>query len=338
MALQGSGNPISLAQIQAELGGENPISLSEYYRNGDYTISYNTNVPTTGLIDFEDFYGAVSYFNITMSGSYQGLDLYSYAIALGWDQQDPVKLTINSGQYIWSDDTSVPALTISSAFNSKLEIYNYGYIIGKGGDGGSGGGYGGRPANGQNGGPAISNSATGVLLTNASGAFIAGGGGGGGAGTFSGGGGGAGGGRGGWENYGGTAGALGGSIGNKGANGGHSERWSDGGGGGGAGGGGGSSYDWSQGPDGGGAGGGGGRQLPGTGGYQGDAAGYHLGDSGGAAGNNAPNNGAGRHGGGGGGWGASGSSGNTNGGGSGGAAITGTSVTLTNNGTIYGSY
>lgn len=335
MALQGSGE-ISLAQIQAELGGENPISLSEYYRGGAYTIPYNTGVPASGLIDLNDFYGAAPYFDITMSSSYQGLNLYSYAISLGWDG-DPVRLTINSGIYIWSDSTSTPALTISSDFNGKLQITNYGYIIGKGGEGGSGGGYGGRPVNGQVGGPAISNAATGVTLLNASGAFIAGGGGGGGSGTFSGGGGGAGGGAGGYENYGGSAGGAGGAIGATGGTGGYSSTWSRGGFGGGAGGGGGSSYDWSSGPDGGGAGGGGGRILPGVGGAGGDAAGNHIGDDGGSAGNNAPENGAVRHGGGGGGWGASGSSGNLYGGGSGGAAITGTSISVTNNGTIYGS-
>lgn len=38
MALQTSG-PISLADIQAEFGGTNPISISEYYKNGVYVPS-----------------------------------------------------------------------------------------------------------------------------------------------------------------------------------------------------------------------------------------------------------------------------------------------------------
>lgn len=38
MALQSSG-AISLSQIQAEYGGANPISMSEYYRNGSYVPS-----------------------------------------------------------------------------------------------------------------------------------------------------------------------------------------------------------------------------------------------------------------------------------------------------------
>ena len=55
MALQGSG-AISLSQIQTEFGGSNPISLSEYYRNGAYTTSNNTSVPTSGAIAMTTFY------------------------------------------------------------------------------------------------------------------------------------------------------------------------------------------------------------------------------------------------------------------------------------------
>ena len=58
MALQSSGL-ITLAQIQAEFGGSNPISLSEYYRNGTYVTSNNTSVPTSGAISVSNFYGAV---------------------------------------------------------------------------------------------------------------------------------------------------------------------------------------------------------------------------------------------------------------------------------------
>lgn len=49
MTLQSSG-PISLAQIQSEFGGSNPISLSEYY-------GVAQGVPTSGAISTQDFYG-----------------------------------------------------------------------------------------------------------------------------------------------------------------------------------------------------------------------------------------------------------------------------------------
>lgn len=38
MPLQSSG-AISLSQVQSEFGGSNPISMSEYYRNGSYVPS-----------------------------------------------------------------------------------------------------------------------------------------------------------------------------------------------------------------------------------------------------------------------------------------------------------
>jgi hypothetical protein len=58
MALQTSGS-ISLDDIQAEFGGSNPISLSEYYRGGAYVpdTAANSGIPTSGTISLDDFYG-----------------------------------------------------------------------------------------------------------------------------------------------------------------------------------------------------------------------------------------------------------------------------------------
>ena len=59
MALPASG-PLSLSDIQAEFGGTNPISLSEYYKGGAYVLNtdYAPNVPSSGTIKISDFYGA----------------------------------------------------------------------------------------------------------------------------------------------------------------------------------------------------------------------------------------------------------------------------------------
>jgi len=59
MALPASG-PISLSMIQAEFGGANPISLSEYYKNGTYVTAtdYAPNVPTSGTISLSNFYSS----------------------------------------------------------------------------------------------------------------------------------------------------------------------------------------------------------------------------------------------------------------------------------------
>ena len=195
MALQSSGL-ITLAQIQAEFGGANPISLSEYYRGGAYTTTNNTGVPTSGSISLSNFYGTVAQFSYTFSSSTQEVNLYSTLTSAGWNGSDLVLVTINSGVYLWSDNTSTAGLTISGSFPNGLNIFNSGRIIGRGGNGSS------STSAGGNGGPAVSVSSSGVAITNNSGAYIAGGGGGGGTAggyrqSYSGGGGGAGGGVGG---------------------------------------------------------------------------------------------------------------------------------------------
>lgn len=69
MAITSSGS-VSLSDLQANFGGSNPISLSEYYKGGSYMppISYSnwytpltgvySSAPTSGAIDLADFYGA----------------------------------------------------------------------------------------------------------------------------------------------------------------------------------------------------------------------------------------------------------------------------------------
>jgi hypothetical protein len=60
MALPSSG-PLTLAQIQTEFGGSNPISLSEYYAGGAYvpvgTSGTYGAVPSSGAISIRNFYG-----------------------------------------------------------------------------------------------------------------------------------------------------------------------------------------------------------------------------------------------------------------------------------------
>ena len=64
MALPSSGQ-ITMEQIQTEFGGSNPINLSEYYRGGSYVTDNNTNVPTSGAISLNNFYGAQKQLNYT---------------------------------------------------------------------------------------------------------------------------------------------------------------------------------------------------------------------------------------------------------------------------------
>lgn len=86
MTLQSSG-AITLANLQTEFGGSNPISLGEYYRNGAYVPSSATGVPASGAISLSNFYGASNIVTETITvtehvyhdswmGSYYGFSLY----------------------------------------------------------------------------------------------------------------------------------------------------------------------------------------------------------------------------------------------------------------------
>ena len=306
MTLPASG-AISLGNIQTEFGGTNPIGMNEYYRGGSYVTTNNTGVPTSGTITLNNFYNAVKEFSFTISSDTKNANLYTLAINAGWDGVIPVRATIASGYYLWSNSTGSPALVIPSNFSAGLVLVNNGFIMGRGGNGGASGGSGG------SGGPAIHNQSTNVNIVNQSGGYIGGGGGGGGAGGGSGGTGY----RAGTTDPGGAGGAIG-AVGSKGS----PDTIS------GAGGGSGSGAGFGPGA-------GGGRIMPGTGGA--GYAGAGSGGSAGSAGTNGPPGEWAGGGGGGGGWGASGGSGNGSGG-AGGAAIYGTATTRSiTGGAIYGS-
>lgn len=265
-----------------------------------------------------------------------------------------VEVVINSGVYLYSDDTSQPALDIQ--VNGAV-VTNNGIIMGKGGKGGDSTARYSFPT-GSVGGPAveIASGVTGVTIVNGSGAYIAGGGGGGATGRsqgdykggVSGGGGGAGGGAGGRgfnaDTWGGSYHTVGGGAagGVNAAGGNSSTTWGSCGRGigGGAGGGGGAGRSTSSGNFAAG-GGGGGRIIPGTGGATSSecSSWNYRGGAGGAAGNAGANGTSSQGAGGGGGYGAKGGNGRGGTGAAGGAAIkdNGQTYTLTNSGTIYGT-
>lgn len=169
MALPSSG-AISLANIQTEFGGSNPISLSEYYRGGAYVTANNTGVPTSGAIQLDDFYGAVKQFSFTISSNYSTpQNLRSLAIAAGWNGVDYLVVTNNA--IISSNTASSAALTINGSYPNGVLFTNNSTIVGMGGKGGDYGQAGGA------GGNAILVSSA-VTINNAG--TIAGGGGGGG--------------------------------------------------------------------------------------------------------------------------------------------------------------
>lgn len=169
MALPSTGI-LSLSNLQTEFGGVNPISLSEYYKNGAYVTSNNATVPASGIITLTNFYGAVRQFAMNLSGNYSTpQDLRTLAINAGWNGSD--YLLITSSANISSNVTGTAALTIGGSFPNGVAFINNGYIIGMGGRGGN------YAAVGQPGGTAI-NATSAVTITNSG--TIAGGGGGGG--------------------------------------------------------------------------------------------------------------------------------------------------------------
>jgi hypothetical protein len=333
MVIKTSGTLSIANDIAGEFGGQTPHSISEYYRGGSLVpnTSQNLSIPSVinSSISFSDFYGTVSTFVYTIAESVQEINLRTYLIDKGWDGNDPVQLTLGANRYLWSDSTSVSAVT-TGTFPNGLIFTNNGFIMGKGGNGGT-------PSspNGRAGGTAISLSTACSIINNG---YIGGGGGGGGAyfrEYYSGGGGGAGGGNGGPNSrYGGGGTGLGGAIGSLGANGNGAVAELNGSGG--SAGGGGGGYDQQNlSRDEVGGGGGGGRIFPGTRtDTKREGAGYGGGSN--EVGGNVTSRGAG----GGGGWGANGGSGNAGNGGNGGAAIRKNGFTLNLTGTtsrVYGS-
>jgi hypothetical protein len=121
--------PISLGNIATEFGDTPPHSMSEFYGAA-------SGIPVSGAISIGSFYGAASNFVATITSNVQELNLRTWLISLGWNQTAPATVTIASGVYVWSDNTSVPALNMGGSFPGGLTLINNGYIIGKGGNGG----------------------------------------------------------------------------------------------------------------------------------------------------------------------------------------------------------
>lgn len=328
-----------MSQVNTELG----LTVSAQISLNDAAVRTLFSV-ASGAISMSNGHGKANAFLATISSNQQQLNLRAWALANGWNGSSAATITVGSGVYIWSNNTSIAGLTIDGSWPGGITLVNNGFIMGKGGGGG-----GGEPVTAAyNGGPAISLGVS-CFITNNS--YIAGGGGGGGSGGIDGGsgagggGGGAGGGAGGASD-GRVASGVGGAVGMSGSDSpfltdchcyGCFVLTSGGGGGGrimpGVGGAGGVAYAsgyTSGGGKGGGAGGGGGAMGSDSGGN---------GGAGGNAGVYGGNSGIGfLGGGGGGGWGASGGNGKLVGG-TGGKCINLNGYTVTWNaiGTRYGA-
>ena len=215
MALPSSG-PLSLNQIHIEAGGSSGTLCS--LNDADIRGIISKSAGTTNSIS--EYRGQSAETGLTSGGTINGQAQRQEITASSYISSGGT-LRIPSNMWVWSDDTTVAALTI----DIPCTIINDGKIIGKGGQGGSGlriknlahpttsaynSGYNTVDlGSGGDGGPAIkiNSGVSGVTITNSSGAYIAGGGGGGGSSgvepqnSYSGGGGGAGGGESGYASF-----------------------------------------------------------------------------------------------------------------------------------------
>jgi hypothetical protein len=180
MALPSLG-AISMADYNAELKktAGSQISMND---TGFRAITGKTTPNSTESMS--DGYGksAEYVFNYTIASHTNNFEIRQAALNAGWNGTTPLNatITINNGVYVYSTSTGSYAFSTGTSFpaGTKLRLDNYGYILGRGGDGGAGGsisaGYGGGGA-----GPALY---AGYTISINNGGVIAGGGGGGGGG------------------------------------------------------------------------------------------------------------------------------------------------------------
>lgn len=219
MTLPVSPNPISLSQVNVELGRSATAAIS--MNDSAVRTLFGAGGSGTG-ISMSSGRGKSNKFIKSIVGDQANLNLRTWALANGWDGTVEAIIEVPTNTYVYSTSTGSAGLIINGSWPGGVTVINNGYIMGMGGAGGyvinataayAGG----------NGGPAIS---LGVSCSITNNSYIGGGGGGGGSHALNalwdscpGGGGGAGGGAGGYVTYGGTAsGGAGGSVRNSGGN------------------------------------------------------------------------------------------------------------------------
>ena len=183
MALQSSG-AISLNDIATEFGGTTPHAISEYYRDGGLVPSNNTTVPTSGAIDFADFYDTVSAIVLNITGNTSNYNILTAATAAGYTAgTDTTPIIVNVATGVTVSASSAPAMrtgALNAASNLTINVASGAAITGFTGS------TGGTSSAGGAGGDGILfeiSSGTGTYLVDNDGTTSGGGGGGGGGGT-----------------------------------------------------------------------------------------------------------------------------------------------------------
>lgn len=145
MTLQASG-PISFSDLQGEYGGTAPLALNAYYRGGArvQNIASNANVPLSGPISLQNFYGQgnSTAINRVIAADENNFNFRAWALSQGWDGVSPLDMTVtvNSGVYVSATTTAGFAIDTGTPFpaGSVLRLINNGFIVGMGGAAGTG--------------------------------------------------------------------------------------------------------------------------------------------------------------------------------------------------------
>ena len=144
---------LTLAQIQTEFGGTNPINLSEYYRGatnayGYMYVPYNQpataygTIPSGSTITMGVFRGVTKLLNYTLyiAASTQNYVLNTAKVPGYVAGATSLRVIINAGVVIGSGSTGSHAFGIDTSWNAADTIFisNGGIIAGAGGQGGRG--------------------------------------------------------------------------------------------------------------------------------------------------------------------------------------------------------
>ena len=145
MALPSSG-PLKFSQIATEFDSNNPIRLSQYYRDGGLVPNApaNSNIPLSGDITVSDFYGATNEIVVTLDDTvtpYEFVDVKDLFDAIDpaiWASGVPMRVQVDTGVTVGSDIAATPAMTVPTGAGREVSIDNSGQIYGGGGVGGNG--------------------------------------------------------------------------------------------------------------------------------------------------------------------------------------------------------
>ena len=148
MAIAASG-AVSLSDFRTEfVGGSAAISLGDLYRGGSHirtkagnntATNLAASVPTSGAIDFDDFYSTAKGFRKTYSSGATNQDASS-VFGDDYGVNYPKEIVINSGVELGATSTSEEALEIPSGGAGLITITNNGTLSGAGGAAGQAGG------------------------------------------------------------------------------------------------------------------------------------------------------------------------------------------------------